>query len=273
MKRILCLLVLAFSCPANIVVTSSASDDKKSLTAAEIIEKHLAAVGGKEALAKIKSRIAIGTVRKENDAGIKMAIMSEAPNRVTAVYVFEKYDWQLTYDGRKAFVRPVFPRTLASVQDKYQEMLASGLMFNSISLYNLLTTDEGSGAKFDAKGTRKVKDRLAYVVEIKRPQSGTVRLFFDAETFMWVRTEFGRVGFSKPLQEFTNNSVPRGEDEVSIDFYFETSDFRDVNGIKLPYKYEQSISYPQLHTKMSGSITGTITEYRQNEPIDPKMFQ
>ena len=162
----------------------------------------MAAVGGKDALAKIKSRIAIGTVKKENDTGIKMAIMSEAPNRVTAVYVFERYDWQLTYDGSKAFVRPLFPRALTSVQDKYEEMLSSGLMFNSISLYNLLTAGEASGAKFEAKGTKKVRDRLAYVVEMKRPQGGTARLFFDTETFMWVRTEFGKVGFSKPLQQF-----------------------------------------------------------------------
>jgi len=273
MKRISCLVLLASFCLVNVSIRSSTFDDTKSLTAAEIIDKHLAAVGGKDALAKIQSRIAIGTVKKENDTGIKMAIMSEAPNRVTAVYVFERYDWQLTYDGSKAFVRPLFPRALTSVQDKYEEMLSSGLMFNSISLYNLLTAGEVSGAKFEAKGTKKVKDRLAYVVEMKRPQGGTARLFFDAETFMWVRTEFGKVGFSKPLKEFTNNSVPHGEDEVSIDFYFETSDFRDVNGIKLPFKYEQSISYPQLHTKMSGSITGTITEYRQNESINPKMFQ
>lgn len=268
MKQAILLLLLFIT--ESFVVNAPAQDQK--LTGDQIIEKHLAAVGGRQALSKIKSRIAIGTVKKENDAGIKMAIMSEAPNRVSAVYVFEKYDWQLTYDGSKAFVRPLFPRQLGAVQDKYRDMLSSGLMFNGISLYNLLTAGEASGAKFEAKGMKKVKDRSAYVVEVKRPQ-GTARLFFDAETFMWVRTEFGKVGISKPLQEFTNNSVAHGEDEVSIDFYFETSDFRDVNGIKLPFKYEQGISYPQLHTKMSGSITGTITEYRQNEPIDSKMFQ
>jgi len=34
-------------------------------------------------------------------------------------------------------------------------MLSSGLMFNSISLYNLLLDSESNGVKFEAKGTKK----------------------------------------------------------------------------------------------------------------------
>ena len=271
MKYFLCCLILLLLLGS--AISTVTADNPQAPTAAEIINKHLAAVGGKEALAKLKSRIAIGTVKKENDPGIKMAIMSEAPNRVSAVYVFGKYDWQLSYDGSNAIIRPVFPRALSPIQDKYGEMLASGLMFNSISLYNVLLTPEAYGAKFEAKGTKKIKNRVTYVVEVKRAKAGSARLYFDAETFMWVRTEYGKATFSKPMREFTNESVAHGEDDNSVDFYFETSDFREVDGVKLPFKYEQSITYPQLHQKMSGAMSGTITEYRHNAPIDPKMFQ
>src|SRR5260370_34221909 len=122
MDKYLCSLTLLLLC--WVTASTVASDDKASLTATEIINKHLAAVGGKQALAKFKSRIAIGTVKKENEAEAKMAIMSEAPNRVSAVYVFEKYDWQLTYDGNKPIVRPPFPHELSAFQDKYHEMVA-----------------------------------------------------------------------------------------------------------------------------------------------------
>ncbi len=75
------------------------------------------------------------------------------------------------------------------------------------------------------------------------------------------------------MQPFTNEAVSRGEDDVIIDFYIETSDFRDVNGLKFPFKFEQVLTAPFLRQSKSGTITGTITEYRHDEVIDPKMFQ
>src|SRR5712664_1717798 len=133
MKYIACLVLLSLSSFTKVTIAFTAPDDKQSLTAAEIINKHLEAVGGKQALAKLKSRVAIGTVAKENEPEVKMAIVSESPNRVSAVYVFERFDWQMTYDGKKPFVRggPMLPRDFTPIQDKYNEMLASGLMFNS----------------------------------------------------------------------------------------------------------------------------------------------
>lgn len=265
-----CLLVVLL---VSFFASGSAADEKQALTAADIINKHLAAVGGKEALAKFKSRIAIGTVKKESDPEAKLAIVSEGTNRVAAIYVFDKYDWQLSYDGKTAIVRPLFPRQLSPIQDKYQEMLSSGLMFNSISLSNIFLDSESLGAKFEAKGLKKIRDRSAYVVEVRRPKMSPARLYFDAETFMWIRTEYGRVSISKPMGTFTNAVVPHGDDEWAVDFYFDTSDFREADGVKLPYKFEQVVTYPILHQKKSGTITGTITEYQHNAAIDPKMFQ
>ncbi len=255
-------------------VGAVSSDGQQSLTAAEIVNKHLSAVGGRQPLAGFKSRVAIGTVKKENDPEFRMAIVSEAPNRVSAIYVFENYDWHLTYDGNKAIVSGIrFPRELSPLQDKYQEMLTSGLMFNSISLYNILIDSESYGAKLEAKGMKKIKGRPTYVVEIKRGKAAPARLYFDAESFMWIRTEYGSASVSKPTGQFTNAVVPHGEDEWSVDFYFDTSDFREVDGVKLPFKFEQVITYPVLRQKKSGIISGTISEYQHNVPIDPKMFQ
>jgi hypothetical protein len=120
---------------------------------------------------------------------------------------------------------------------------------------------------------KKVKDRQAYVVEMKRPKGGSARLYFDAATFMWIRTDFGAVHIAKPMGSFTNGMVNRGEDDTNVDFYFDTADFRDVGGLKLPFKFELVVTYPILQQKRVGLLAGTITEYRHNVSIDPKMFK
>ena len=242
----------------------------QTLTATDIIAKHFEAIGGKPALAKIKSRVAIGTVQKEHEPAAKMAIVSELPNHVSAIFVFEKYDLQMSYDGKESIVRPVVPKMYSPFTSKYQQMLASGLMFNSISLYNLLTSE---GAKLEAKGLKKLRDRQAYVVEMKTGNGLSARLFFDAENFMWIRTEYGRVTIQKPMGQFTNDVVNRGQDDITADFYFETSDFREVDGVKLPFKFEQALTTPYIQQKTVGTITGLISEYQHNVAIDPKMFQ
>jgi len=258
---------------ASAFALSARADDKTpQLSAADIISKHLAASGGKEALAKFKSRVAIGTVQKENSPAVPFAIVSEAPNRMSAIFQFqEPAQWQLGYDGGKAVFRPQFGRATAPIEGKFREMLTTGTMFNSISLYNILLGD-GEGIKFEAKGIKKVKDRPAYVVEAKRGKDLNVKLYFDTETFMWVRTDYGQVRVTKPMSTFTND-VTSKDDEATYDFYVETLDFKEVDGVKLPYRIEMMTTRPILMQKDRGVIVAKINEYRHNVPIDPKMYQ
>lgn len=248
-----------------------AEDKKSALTSEEVINKHFTAIGGKEALTRLKTRIAIGKVKKENETEAKMAIVSEVPNRVSAIFLFETFDMKFSYDGSTAIVRPQMPRQYALFDSKYREIVASGLMFNGISLYNILLQPDK--VRFESKGIKKLRGRDAYVLEVKRSKGEAMRLYFDAQSFMWVRTDYGKVHLTAEIKPFTNDPVSRGEDELTVDFYIETSDFREVSGLKLPFKFEQVVTTPILRQSKSGTITGTITEYRHNEPIDPKMFQ
>ena len=259
----------------SVVLLASAqliSAQQPQMSGVEIVKKHFQAVGGKETLAKIKSRVAIGIARKESDAAVPVAIMSEAPNRVTAIYQFQGYNWQLTYDGSKPLFRPAISRSSSVVITKYEEMLASGTMFNDISLYNTLMDAESNGAEFTVKGTKKVKGRPAYLVEMRRGKTQPISLYFDTENFMWVRTEYGSVRLTRDMSTFTNARVSKDE-ESTIDFFVETSEFKDVGGIKLPFKIEIVATSPILTQKNVGSIITTISEYRHNIAIDPKMFQ
>jgi hypothetical protein len=255
-----------------VFITPAAAQQPAKLTGAEIIDKHLSAVGGKEAIGRIKTRVALGTARKDNDAAVNVAILSQAPNRVTGLYQFEGYNWQLTYDGSKSIFKPVFAKATAPVMQKYMDILATGTMFNDVSVYNALAGGEIESVKFEAKGTKKVKGKPAYIVEMKRDKGDAIRLLFDTESFMWVRTEYGTVRLTKPMGTFTNEITSKDE-ETTYDFFVETSEFKEIDGVKLPYRLEMTITAPILKQKNVGTIITVITEYKHNIDIDPKMFQ
>jgi hypothetical protein len=260
-----CLVVLGLS-------QRIAADDTPQMTGIDIINKHIQAVGGRAALAKIRSRVAIGVAKKDSDAAVPVAIMSEAPNRVSAIYQFQGYNWQLSFDGRKPIFKPTIARAAGVVVQKYEAMLATGTMFNSISLYNSLLEGESGDTKFETKGVKKVRGRATYVVDMRPAKGQSVRLYFDAESFMWIRTDYGSVRITKDMGTFTNAVVSKDE-ESTVDFYIETWDFKDVDGVKLPFKVEIVATAPILKQKNVGTIVTNINEYRHNVSIDPKMFQ
>jgi len=107
---------------------------------------------------------------------------------------------------------------------------------------------------------------------MKSGKGQPVRLYFDAENFMWVRSDYGSVRITKDMGTFTN-AVGSKDEESTIDFYVETSDFKDVDGMKLPFKLEMVATSPILKQRNVGTIVTTISEYRHNIQIDPKMFQ
>ena len=269
MKRFLSsITLLAF---LTLSLSSASADEKEKLSGTEIINKHLAAAGGKKAFSKFKSRVAIGTAKKDNDFAIPVAIMSE-PNRLSAVYQFQGYNWYLIYDGSKPSVRPVMSQAATPIMHKYEEMLTTGTLFNDISLFNVLHQAGSEELKLEAKGTKKIQGRQAYIVEMTTGKGQVLRLYFDTDNFMWLRTDYGNVQVTRNLGTFTN-AVTNKDQETTFDFYVETSDFKEVDGVKLPFKFEIAATAPILKQKSVGTIVTTINEYKHNIAIDPKMFQ
>ena len=269
MKKTKSLLLLLI--PALLAFPAMAQEKAAAPTGVEIIEQHLRATGTKEKLAQIKSRIAIGTVRREAEPATNMAIMSQ-PNQFSAVFLFAEYEWRLGYDGSKSFIRPRLSRTYEPIETKLHEMLESRLIFNSIGLYNLLL-QPATNVKFEAKGTKKIKGREAYIVEVRQSKMSAMRMYFDTENYLWLRTDYGKAHVQQQMKGFTNEPVGRGQDDLIVDLYIETSDFREVDGLKLPHRFDMLVTIPILRQRTSGVITGTITEYRHNQPIDPQMFR
>ena len=104
----------------------------------------------------------------------------------------------------------------------------------------------GASATLGAK--EQIAGRDMFVLTLEPPAGSPVKTFIDAETFL-------------PARSMLTTDLPQiGKIEQSVD----VSDFRVVDGIKVPFKMR--LSNPQ------NVITMTFTKVENNAVIDEKMF-
>jgi hypothetical protein len=220
-------------------------------TADEIVEKHIAALGGRAALGKLTSRVITGTITVSTPAGEfsgPIEVSNQAPNKVrtlikldlTAVGV-----GQMTIDQRFDGLTGYVIDTLQGNRDIMGDQLEA--MRNSFFPTPLLNYKE-NGITLELTGKDKVGDRDAYVLMMKAKTGPPVRLFIDATTFSQLR------------QVVTANIPPVGDLEQTTDF----SDEREVDGMKIAHVLKSTSSVQNFSV--------TITKVEHNVKIDPTTF-
>src|SRR5262245_27527361 len=158
---------------AMLVVLPSASAHAQ--TADEVIEKHLAALGGREALATIKSRTMAGTIALTTPAGEvtgTIQVFGKVPNKSRSLIKVDLSQFgvgELVVDQR-------FDGTVGYVLDSMQgnrDITGNQLdnMRNNAFPTPLLNY-KTAGAKVELVGKQKVGDRDAFVIQFT-PASGS----------------------------------------------------------------------------------------------------
>jgi outer membrane lipoprotein-sorting protein len=221
-------------------------------TADDVVEKYLAAIGGRAALAKVTSRSTTGTITLSLPNGPvsgTIEILNQQPNKVRSVTKLDLTSLgagQLTREQR-------FDGTAGYVLDSMQgnrEITGSQLdnLKNAVFPTPLLTYKE-RGATVELAGKEKINGRDAYVLVLKPKTGPVVRHFFDAETYL-------------PAEIVVKVDVPEagGEVEQTSDL----SDYRVVDGIKIPFAIKVSSAIQ--------SFTIAVTKVEHNLKIDPALF-
>lgn len=221
-------------------------------SADEIIEKYLAAIGGRGALEKLESRITSGTIviaMQGNEIRGTADIFNKAPNKTRSYMKMDLTPFgasEVTVDqrcdGKAGFVSNSMQGDRDVTGDQLQSML------NATFPTPLLDYKAG-GAKVEVVGTEKINGRDAHVVLFTPKAGQPSREYFDAETALQVRA------VSKIV-------VPEmgGEIEQTTDL----DDYRAVDGVKLPHVMR--VVNPMQ------TITVTVTKVEHNKPIDDAMF-
>jgi len=240
------MLVLSIFLVLGLIEAASAQ------TPDEVVEKHLAALGGREALCKLTSRKSTGKVTVTNDAGTipgSVEIYAKPPNKsrvsikldLSAMGAGDMLIDQL-FDGAAGYM-------INSMQGD-SEITGNQLenMRNNVFPSPLLNYKE-AGTRIEVLPKEKLGDKEAIVLLITPKAGSAVRMFLDADTYLIVRT-VAKI----------NSPQMGGEIEQTIDL----SDYRPVDNVK--------VAFHVVNTNPMQSLSISFDKIEHNVAIDDAMF-
>jgi photosynthetic reaction center cytochrome c subunit len=207
-------------------------------SAEQILNKYLAAVGGAEALVKIKTRVQKGTIDAFGQI-YPIEIISEAP------------------DKRLSLSHPPTGTSVTAFNGEAGWLSMPGG-------FHLMSASEGEAARIDAelrfparlrelykdfrvRPGETIAGRPTYLVIAKAQGRPTLHLYFDQENGLLLR-----------LMRFAE--TPLGRNPTQIDY----GDYRETDGLRIPYRWTL--------IRPGGAFTIHVSSVQQNVPVDEKLF-
>ncbi len=215
--------------------------------AEQIIDKFIQAVGGPQQLAKLTSFTAKGTYNGFDTEfqKVPVEIFAKSPNQRTTVVHTSAGDTTSTYDGQEAWLaatnKPV-PLIMLSGGDLDGAKLDAELSFPALLKQNLSDWHVGFPAV-------SIDDHPTQVVEASA--GGTlVKLFFDKQSGLLLRQA-----------RFMDTAV--GLTPLNVDY----SDYREVSGVKMPFKWTVTWVDGRSTTELSGvQANAAVAEAKFSKP-------
>jgi len=214
-------------------------------TADDVFNKYIQAIGGAQRAASVTSFVAAGTnVGYGPESADKRAveIYAKTPAQRTVIIHTSNGDNTATYDGRSGWIaaplRPVDVLQLAGQELEGAKLDA--MMWFPSQLKQL-------AARWRVGVASTIDDKDVDVVQGNTPTGIIVTLYFDQQSGLLTRS-----------MRYTDSPV--GKIPVQVDY----SDYRDVAGIKVPYKFTM--------TWLNGRDTFEMSQVRANVAIDAAKF-
>jgi outer membrane lipoprotein-sorting protein len=234
------------------LVVSALSGLASAQNAEAVIEKHLAAIGGRDALSKLTTRKSTGTVTLSTPGGEfsgTIELLSKVPNKTRLLM---NVDLSAVGAGTMTLEQR-FDGTAAWGTNSMQgETEFSAKQVDSMSNAVFPTPFLGykeRGAKLEQLPGEKFQGKDAIVLLLTPAKGSTVRVYFDPETYLALRTVT------------TINSPQLGGD---VEQSTELSDYRTVDAVKLPFRV--------VTTNPAQTVAITLTKIEHNVPLDDALF-
>jgi hypothetical protein len=218
-------------------------------TAEQILDRYLQAIGGEAAAAKLTSFTAKGTYEgfDSDFEKVPVEVFARAPNQRATVIHFRGGTSTTTYDGRESWnagPQDLAPLTLMPLVGPAMQGNRLDAQLSFPGQIKQILTDWRTG--FPAL---RIDNRPVDVVEGKTPEGSTVKLYFDRETGLLVRSV-----------RYSRTAV--GTNPINVVY----SNYQDVPGlgIKLPYTW--------VLTWTNGRGTYEMSSLQPNVAIDAARF-
>jgi hypothetical protein len=256
-----------------LIILASASITAAELSVEEIISKHLASIGTKEKRDEIKTQMATGMsefaskLPPKRTTG-KGAIVSEA-GELLFITSFASNEYPLERIG---YFKGSVNIPLGAFVADHSSLLSEGLFAGVISSSWNLCDPQVRRGTFETAGTKKIDGHKVYALNYfpkTNSSEFSVKMFFDAETFQHVRTEY-RHAMSGKEATFGKLGNQSG---VILTLTEEFGNFKTIDEITMPYSYK--IKY------MTDSNSGTaewdwgfnVGQYVYNQKLKEDFFK
>lgn len=211
-------------------------------TADQIVAKYTDAIGGQAAIDKMKTRVMKGTYTGFNGVALVFEANLTAPDKFYVSVTTPQGTNERGFDGRVGWEKNA--RGVNELTNPVLDQMKS--MF--LSFRNLKLKEEFTRLRLG--GRDQIGDRDIVIIGGTTADNKRERLFFDAETGLLLR----RISYTETMI----GVIPE-----QIDF----EDYRDVDGVKLPFTVKVSSVEPGLVS------TRKYTEIKLNVPVDDSKFK
>ena len=274
--------LLAALLPSTPHAAAPPADDK--MKAEDVIAKHLAAIGPEAARSAAQTRIVGGSsravfkARSTSGAIDGQIVIASDDNKVVIGMKFDAPNYpgeRFGFDGKKftvGYLTPGVRSPLGNFALTNGEIFKEGLVGGTLTSAWALLDVAGRKAKVEYGGTDKVNDRPAHKLRYS-PNKGSdlkITLYFDAETFHHVRTQYDRVIGARLGSGGIDNQTQQQETRYKIVEDF--GDYKEEGKLKLPHSYKLQLEINKTAGSSLDRWEMALDQFTFDQEIDDRMF-
>jgi zinc protease len=208
----------------------------------DIVARYVSALGGRAAISKVTTRISKGTFELEGlDTKGTAESYAKAPNKYMTIITIPGYgEVRTCFDGLVGWTKRPETGLVAMMGQDLSSQRRRAEIYQAIKLNELYP-------QLSLKGQQDVEGWPAYVVE-GEPGDGTLRrMYFDVSSGLLTRND---------------EEQDSAEGRERTEFYL--SDYREVEGVKVPFTIRQ--------IQGKSILTVRLTDVLVNQPIEDSVF-